>query len=188
MPNDINNMTCLDIFLSNSPEIADDKLILKANTSSLRPMPLLSWDIFMTDYHGRVSESLKQLELKQVLALAQKYKWKNDLKKAFATNDYEALIITNAHQKIIWVNDGFTAMTGYSKTYALHKTPSFLQGEDTSKRTKKRISKNIANSQPFKAVITNYKKDGTAYECEVHVIPLYNKDTTHFIAFERQVG
>ena len=35
---------------------------------------------------------------------------------------------------------------------------------------------------------TNYKKDKTAYKCEVQIIPMYSDETTHFIALEKQVS
>ena len=106
----------------------------------------------------------------------------------FSKNDYEALIITDKNQNIIWVNDGFSKMTGYPKKEALNKTPKFLQGEKTSAETKKKIWQNILLDKPFKEVIINYKKDQTPYKCEVKILPLYNKQTTHYIAFERKIG
>ncbi|SFU45642.1 PAS domain S-box-containing protein [Pustulibacterium marinum] len=86
------------------------------------------------------------------------------------------------------MNHGFTDMIGYSKSEALHRTPKFLQGADTSAQTKKRIKDNLAQNKPCKEVLINYRKDQTPYHCEVHIIPLYNQQTTHFIAFEREVG
>jgi len=180
-------MSCLDIYESNSKMSRLKKFQDAKDTGKFKAMPLMSWDIFMTDYHGRIAEALKHVELTQVLSLAQKFNWKNNLEKAFEDNDYEALIITDKDQNIIWVNNGFTEMTGYPKTFALHKTPRFLQGEKTSKHTKSRIRQNIINDKPFREVIINHKKDGTPYKCEVHIMPLYNEETTHFIAFERQV-
>jgi len=113
----------------------------------------------------------------------------NDINKAFEINDYEALIITDSNQNIIWVNNGFTQMTGYSKTFALNKTPRFLQGDKTSIYAKKRIRQNISKNKPFREVIVNHKKDGSTYKCEVKILPLFNKnETTHYMAFEKRVG
>ncbi|WP_299367552.1 PAS domain-containing protein [Winogradskyella sp.] len=180
-------MSCLDIYTSNSKTSQLKKFQKGIEMVKFKIMPLMSWDIFMTYYQGRIVETRKRVELDQVLSFARKFKWKNDLKKAFANNDYEALILTDKNQNIIWVNDGFKEMTGYSKTFVLNKTPRFLQGKKTSRKTKSRIGQNIAKNKPFKEIILNYKKDGTPYKCEVHVIPLYNETTTHFLAFEKQV-
>ena len=78
-------------------------------------------------------------------------------------------------------------MTGYSKKFAINKTPNFLQGENTLKTTKKRIRTKLELLKPFTEVITNYRKDKTPYKCEVKIIPLYKEKVTHFLAIERKV-
>ncbi len=178
---------CLDIYLSNLTSEEYKKIKHRIETPKPNPMPLLSSDVFVNGYQKRMMETKKNMELQQVLSLAKKFNWKNDLNLAFSENDYEALIITDKHQNIIWVNEGFTAMTGYSKKFAINKTPKFLQGEITSVTTKNIIKEKITKDLPFKGTIVNYRKDKTTYDCEVTIIPLFNKNTTHFIAFEKQV-
>ncbi|WNH12787.1 PAS domain-containing protein [Thalassobellus suaedae] len=187
MKNNLADMMCLDIYLSSLTNEEYEKIKHKIGTPKSKPMPLLSWDIYMEGFQKRIIEAKKEMELKQVLSLSKKFNWKNDLNMVFSENNYEALIITDKHQNIIWVNDGFTSMTGYSRKFAINKTPKFLQGEKTSFETKSRIRAKIANNKPFKEIIVNYKKDRTIYNCEVKIIPLHNESTTHFIAFEKEV-
>ncbi len=187
MKNNLADMMSLDIYLFNLTNEEYKKIKHKIGAPKFKPMPLLSWDIFMNGYQKSMIKAKKKMELEKVLSFAKRFNWKNDLNLAFYENDYEALIITDKHQNIIWVNDGFTSMTGYSKKFAINKTPKFLQGEKTSLDTKNRIKEKILKDKPFKEIIVNYKKDKTTYNCEVKIIPLYNKNTTHFIAFERQI-
>lgn len=187
MKHKLDDMMCLDIYLSHLSEDDYKTVQPKIETQKPKAMPLLSWDMFMDAHHQRLLDAKKATELDQVLSFAKKFKWKNDLNLAFSEHDYEALIITDKDQNIIWVNEGFTTMTGYSKKFAINKTPRFLQGKNTSEATKKSVKDNIIKDEPFTAVITNYKKDNTPYKCEVKIIPLYNNNTTHFIAFEKQV-
>lgn len=186
MKRNIAEMDALDIYISS---LTDEELEIFKRKIGKREesMPLMSWDIFIEAFHKRIAEIKKRTELRQVLELAQKFKWKNDLEQAFAENDYEALVITDIHQKIMWVSDGFTSMTGYTKGFAMNKTPRFLQGEETLAATRSRIRAKIKSDKPFKEVIVNYRKDKTKYDCQVKIIPLYNKKTTHFIAFEKEV-
>ena len=87
------------------------------------------------------------------------------------------------------MNEGFFPMTGYTKDFAMYKTPKILQGKNTLDITKERIQLNLSKNKPFKEVILNYKKDGTPYECEVHIFPLQNrKKTTHFLALEKDIS
>lgn len=187
MKHKLDDMMCLDIYLSHISEDEYETVKPKIESQKSKAMPLLSWDVFMDAHHQRLLDAKKATELQQVLSFAKKFKWKNDLNLVFSEHDYEALIITDKDQNIIWVNDGFTTMTGYSKKFAINKTPRFLQGKNTSLETKRIVKEHIIKDEPFKAVITNYKKNNTSYKCEVKIIPLYNNNTTHFIAFEKQV-
>ncbi|WP_298512696.1 PAS domain S-box protein [uncultured Kordia sp.] len=143
MKNNLNNMAGLDIYLSNITEDEHAQKKVKMQSVSYKTMPLMSWDIFMENYHNTLLASKKKAEQLQVASLAKKYNWQNDLDLVFSEHEYEALIITDIHQNIIWVNEGFTNMTGYSQKFALHKTPRFLQGTETSVETKNRIRQKI---------------------------------------------
>ncbi len=187
MKDNLNNMAGLDIYLSNIANEKDAQKTSEIQSINYKTMPLMSWDIYMENYHKMLQEAKKNVELKQVTNLAKKYNWQNDLNLVFSEHDYEAVIITDVNQNIIWVNEGFSTMTGYSQKFALNKTPNFLQGEQTSQETKNRIRQKIKQNKPFKEIIINHKKDKTPYTCEVNIIPLYNNETTHFIAFEKQV-
>ncbi len=150
--------------------------------------PLLSWDIYSEFYFRHLKQIERKTEIEKLTFLAEKFQWKNNISHLINRNDYEAIIVTDINRKIIWVNNGFTEMTGYSKGFALNRTPVFLQGKETSSNTKERIRNKIKLNKPFKEVITNYKKDNTPYKCEIQVIPMYNKITTHFMALEKQVS
>jgi len=187
MKHNLYNIRSLDIYLSGLSQEEYNKIKHEIDPSKMIRTPLLSWDIFMENYQKRIAEAKLNVELQKVISLAEKFNWKNDLKIAFKENDYEAIVITDLNQKIIWMNEGFTKMTGYPKKFALNKTPQFLQGEKTSPDIKKRFREKIIQNKPFKEIIVNYKKDSTAYNCEIKIIPLFNDQTTHYIAFEKEV-
>ena len=184
----LTDLSTLDFYLSGQSDDEYRRTKRQLEVLEVSAMPLLSWDIFMQEFHQRAANNLKQGEMEMVLSFAKKYKWSNDLVAAFSENDYEALIITDKSQKILWVNDGFTAMTGYAKKDAINKSPRFLQGEKTSVETKKRIRAKLAKDLPFQEVIINHRKDNSTYKCQVKIIPLVGEETTHYIAFEKKVG
>lgn len=188
MKQQLADMMCLDIHLSGLSEEAYHEVQPHIGRPTAHVMPLDSWDVYVQGYHDLIEKNEREVEFQKVISLAQKFHWKNNLAQAFANNPYEALVITDSNSKIIWVNNGFTDMTGYSKSEALHRTPQFLQGADTSPQTKKRIKDSLAQNKSCKEVLINYRKDQTPYQCEVHIIPLYHEHTTHFLAFERAVG
>ncbi|MCH9660234.1 MAG: PAS domain-containing protein [Bacteroidetes bacterium] len=188
MKYELSNMMCLDVYLSHLSLEEHQNIKELVRPSTLKPLPLASWDLFMEHTHHRGARSSKKVEVNQVLSMAQKYHWKNDVQSILNEHEFDALIITDASQKIIWVNDGFSTMTGYSKKFAINKHPNFLQGAKTTSRSKQLFKKKIKRDQPFKEVIVNYRKDKTVYNCEVVIIPLYHNTTTHYLALERKVG
>lgn len=97
-----------------------------------------------------------------------------------------AIVLTDAKRKIIWVNDGFTKMTGYSLSEVVGKKPSILQGPDSEVSVIERIRKCLDRKIPLKENITNYRKNGESYICKLVVHPIFGNEgsLTNFIAFE----
>ena len=187
MTNDINNMMCLDIYLSSLNEYQLKAMDDNINSANIQTMPLLSWDIYSDHHFNQLSELNRTQDILKVEALGQKLNWNVDINALFEKESFEAIVVTDINQKIIWVNDGFTEMTGYFKNEALNRTPRFLQGPKSCVDTKDRIRKKLSGIKPFKEVIINYRKNNDAYECEVKIFPLYNEETTHFMALEKLV-
>lgn len=150
--------------------------------------PLQSWDIF-AQYRVLCSiKNEKQKDFDILNVLAKKHQWSFDTNSIYR-EDYTTIVITDHTQQIEWVNSGFTDMTGFTKSYAIGRHPSFLQGKDTSIETKSKIRTAIENKEPITQDLLNYKKDGTPYLCSVKIIPIFNHIDiiTHFIAFEKKV-
>lgn len=97
------------------------------------------------------------------------------------------IILTDASKRILWVNQNFPALTGYSFGEALGKTPKFLQGKDTEKSKLLEIHKALSDQIPIKTTLTNYKKCGQPYLCELIIYPIFNTNSglCNFISFER---
>lgn len=101
-----------------------------------------------------------------------------------------AVIIADANGLVLWVNQGFTKISGYTLEEVKGKKPGhLLQGKDTDLETVKRIRKYIEAKVPFRENILNYDKDGTPYWIQLNVTPVFDETgiLTHFIAFELDV-
>lgn len=187
MKNQLSEMKSLDIYLSTLAEADREKALSKLKPSNIKTPPLVNWGIFR-HYYFKYCEDLRiEKDIEMVKLFAKKNNWQNDIDGVFKNEDFEAIILTDLEQKIIWVNKGFTQMTGYTKNYAINRTPQFLQGTDTSVATKIKIRKQLDDFNSFSEVITNYKKDNSPYKCEVKVIPLHDRKVTHFLALEREI-
>ena len=183
----LNDMMCLDIYLSSLKEHELKAVDNEMNFRNIQPTPLLGWDIY-SDYHfNQLRELKKAQDILKIKALSQKLNWRLDIDELFKFEEFEAIVVTDLNQKIIWVNEGFTEMTGYSKSEALNKTPRFLQGPKSCIEAKERIRTKLSGIEPFTEVIINYQKNKDVYKCEVKIFPLYNEKTTHYMALEKRV-
>lgn len=98
-----------------------------------------------------------------------------------------AVILTDPQQRIIWVNDDFTSITGYSLGEAIGRIPGkILQGPKTEPEVIERIRKAIQQRIPWRDQLTNYRKNGEPYPCKLVIHPVFdrNQELTNFIAFE----
>jgi PAS domain S-box-containing protein len=111
------------------------------------------------------------------------------------TNTTDAVVITEAEPfdlpgpRIVYVNEAFTKMTGYSPEEVINKSPRILQGPKTDKEELKRLSEAIRKWQPCEITIINYKKNGEEFWINFSVSPVANEIGwyTHWIAIERDV-
>jgi len=98
-----------------------------------------------------------------------------------------AIILTDSCKRIMWVNEGFTHLTGYDMGEVIGKNPgSVLQGRRTEPEIVRRLSKSLERREAIKATITNYRKNGEEYPCRLVIHPVFDFDgtLTNFIAFE----
>lgn len=111
---------------------------------------------------------------------------------------HDAVIITEASNieepygpKIVFVNDVFTKISGYSKDEAIGKTPRILQGELTNRETLDRIKQALKNKKAIREVIYNYSKNQEGYWLDVSIFPLSmhrDERITHFVAIQRDIS
>jgi len=100
-----------------------------------------------------------------------------------------AVLITDADDTIVWVNEGFTRMTGYSLSESVGRHPSFLRGPQTDPRTAERISERAKTGRPFIDEILNYRKDGTPVWVHFHVTPIINErgEIARYVSIQEDV-
>lgn len=106
----------------------------------------------------------------------------------------EMVIITDAREqigdeKIIYVNDGVTNVTGYSKEELIGANPKILQGPDTNTETLAHLREQLAAGNHFEGETFNYRKDGSRYRVRWNIDPIRNEsgEITHFVSVQRDV-
>ena len=101
----------------------------------------------------------------------------------------KAFPITAPGPEIVYVNNAFTELTGYSSDEAIGGDPRMLQSTGTDPETRKIVRTALQKQEPVRVAIKNYSKSGEGYWLEMSILPLKNKagEVTHFVAIERDV-
>ncbi len=97
---------------------------------------------------------------------------------------------TRDDEPLIYVNDGFVELTGYSRSEILGRNCRFLQGEETSEDTVAEIRKAIDAEEPIVTELLNYRKDGSMFWNRLSIQPVRD-DTgtvTHFLGFQQDIS
>jgi PAS domain S-box-containing protein len=99
-------------------------------------------------------------------------------------------IFTDTKSRILWVNNGFTHVTGYSLQEVIGKVPGhFLQCDETCPKTVAAMRSALRNRENFNGLILNQRKDGSKYWLQIDIQPSYDEQGTHigFVAMETDV-
>ncbi|MFP4218228.1 MAG: PAS domain S-box protein, partial [Salinarchaeum sp.] len=96
---------------------------------------------------------------------------------------------TQAENPLVYVNEGFEQITGYSRDEALGRNPRFLQGEDSESEQLERLRSAIAAEETVAVELKNYRKDGTSYWSHLSVTPVRDEtgQVTNYIGIQQDI-
>lgn len=91
---------------------------------------------------------------------------------------------------VIYVNDAFTEITGYSPEEILGRNCRFLQGPETDRANIEYLKGCIAARTHCQIVLRNYRKDGTLFWNELRVSPIFDEsgELRNFIGIQNDVS
>ncbi|SHE37380.1 PAS domain S-box-containing protein [Modicisalibacter ilicicola DSM 19980] len=90
---------------------------------------------------------------------------------------------------LIYVNQGFERLTGYSTDEILYRDCRFLQKNDRDQPGLDNIRQAIAEQRPCREVLRNYRKDGSLFWNELSITPVFDEQDqlTYFIGVQKDV-
>jgi PAS domain S-box-containing protein len=129
------------------------------------------------DITARKSADIQLLESEKKLSL-------------IAKQTVNAVIITDAEGRIMWVNNAFTQVCEYEPEEVIGRKPgSFLQGKETDALTVQYLSQKIRDKETFKCDILNYSKSGRKYWVHIQGQPIIDEEgvCSRFFAIETDI-
>jgi PAS domain S-box-containing protein len=129
------------------------------------------------DITARKSADIQLLESEKKLSL-------------IAKQTVNAVIITDAEGRIMWVNNAFTRVCEYELEEVIGRKPgSFLQGKETDALTVQYLSQKIGDKETFNCEILNYSKSGRKYWVHIQGQPIIDEEgvCSRFFAIETDI-
>jgi PAS domain S-box-containing protein len=111
------------------------------------------------------------------------------------TNTDDSVLITKAEPLdapgpiIIYANDAYSRMTGYSIDEVLGKSPRILQGDKSDFEVLKKVGEKLRRSEPCQFETINYKKNGEEFWNSSKITPVFDEHGkhTHWFSVQRDI-
>ncbi|PRX56764.1 PAS domain-containing protein [Flagellimonas meridianipacifica] len=171
-----------------STKFYDEALCKFYGKLEINSYPLSSLDIY-AQHFNKVCKNLS--DIKSLATLARQQDWNKgiSLREEILDKDH-VVVVTDPKLNIVYATQNIFSMNGYSPEEIIGNKPKMFQGEKTCQETSKQISAAIKQLLPFEATITNYRKNGSIYNCWIKGQPIFNRKgkVVNFIAFEKEVA
>ncbi|SEJ64489.1 PAS domain S-box-containing protein [Cyclobacterium xiamenense] len=136
-------------------------------------------------FEGTVQDITKQKLEEQQLRLLE----------SVVTHTSDSIMITEATSedgsgaRIVYVNDAFTKMTGYTFGEIVGKSPRILQGPKSDWEAIQRLNEAVKSREFCEITTINYKKNGEQFWVSISISPVLDETgrVSHWIALEKDV-
>ena len=90
---------------------------------------------------------------------------------------------------IAFANPTFCTMTGYRREEVIGRNCRFLHGPDTDPAEVARIRTAVAARRPYRGMVRNYRKDGTAFWNSLNINPVFDNsgDLISFVGIQSDI-
>lgn len=101
-----------------------------------------------------------------------------------------AISITDKKAKILYVNDAFTQVTGYSAAEILGENESKLSDKSTPKQVYYDLWHTITRKRVWKGQVVNRRKQGERYLAELTIAPMLDENgrISHYIGMHKDIS
>jgi PAS domain S-box-containing protein len=154
----------------------------------INSLPINSWDLF-APFFDKICMAYRDITMLSAISKKQQWEYNKEFNRALFEKEH-VIVVTDAHLNIVHATRNITDMNGYKPEEIVGKKPKIFQGAETCEKTTKQIGAAVKNKTPFEAIVLNYRKDGSTYNCWIKGEPIFNASgkVVNFIAYEKEVA
>ncbi len=117
------------------------------------------------------------------------------LLESVAVNANDAILITEAEPidlpgpRILYANEAYCKMSGYTLEEVMGQTPRMMQGEGTDPAAREQIRRALKRWKPIVVEMLNYTKAGVPFWVELSIVPVADERGwyTHWVSLQRDI-
>ncbi len=140
-------------------------------------------------------EGIRMIGAMQDITLKKSEEQQLKLFESVITNTNEGVLISEAEAfdetaiKIVYVNEAFTNMTGFSKDELIGRSPFILQGPKTDKKSLLRLRQSVKKGEHCEIETIYYKKNGEECRVSFSIVPMTGEKgrISHWISIARDI-
>ncbi len=167
----------------------NDKFQIITAKNNIKYVESIGQIVFKDGKPSRLSGTFQEITREQILI--------KELEKfsSVFSNINDAVLITEAvphdksDPKIVYVNEAFTGMTGYTAEEVIGKSSRILQGPKSDRNELKRLDDTLIKSESCEITTVCYKKSGAEFWVNLTISPVADEMGwfTHWIAIGRDI-
>jgi len=194
-------------YAARAENVPVEKMCIRAGLNSILLVPLI-WQgrgigslnfrsVSHSAYGEREIELAKQIgaQIAGAIATATQYRQLEDAVSELRTQAAaleaagDAMIILNPDTTIEYVNEAFVKETGYSREEVVGKKTPLLRSAKDSINAYDGMWDQVRQGKTWRATISSLKKDGTEYQVETSVTPVFGEDgaIVRFVGIRRDI-
>jgi two-component system, cell cycle sensor histidine kinase and response regulator CckA len=123
------------------------------------------------------------------LSLRRELEEQQQLLSAAIESAAEVVVVTDRDGRIEYANQAFETVTGYSRADVVGKNASINKSGKHDQKFYDQLWETILSGRTWKGQLKNRKSDGTIYDEEATISPVFDRDgfISHFVAVKRNV-
>ena len=146
--------------------------------------------------HDLAAAAMSEIDLRIAHHRALRREERLQLLETVAVQAHDAILITEAEPfdepgpRILYVNEAFERMTGYTGAEIIGRTPRILHGAETDRAALDTIRTALQAWKPVRVELLNYRKDGSSFWVELSIVPVADATGwyTHWVSIQRETS